>query len=57
MSAIKDQILEDFYKKLLAQPGIVARHVAELRALLDGAKKPKAAEIAKVLVEREEGSE
>ena len=56
MSVIKDQILEDFYKKLSVQPTFTEHHIAELRRLLAGAAQPKAAEIGKALSEEEEVS-
>jgi hypothetical protein len=49
MATIQQDILAEFYKRLENAEGFTAAIVQQIRSLFDGRKKPKAADIAKVL--------
>lgn len=49
MATIQQDILEEFYKRLKNSEGFTPTMVQQIRSLFDGGKKPKAADIAKVL--------
>jgi hypothetical protein len=51
MASIQEEILEDFFSKLANAEGFNKERVEQLRALFSGKKKPKAADIVKVLSE------
>lgn len=49
MATIQQDILEEFYKRLEKSEWFTPAIVQQIRSLFDGSKKPKAADIAKVL--------
>jgi hypothetical protein len=51
MSSIQDEILEQFYSTLKKADNFDDERVEQLRALFDGKKKPKPAEVIRVLSE------
>ena len=51
MATIQEKILEEFYRKLAQSEGFTEVKVKQVRELLGGGKKPKAADVLKVFSE------
>ena len=51
MATIQEEVLDTFYRKLAETEGFTEAKVQALRELFSGGKKPKAADVIRVLAE------
>jgi hypothetical protein len=51
MARIQDEILEEFYRRLVKADGFTAEKTEQVRDLFSGGKKPKATDLIKVFSE------
>ena len=51
MASIQQEILDEFYRRLLKAQGFSEARVEQIRELFNGLKKPKAADLIKVFSE------